>query len=128
MTPNSLSCCIFFVLSCFSRVQLFASPRTAACQSPASMRFFWQEYLSGLPSSPPGDLPDPGIEPASPALFTTEPQGKPHFPGTMCLEKNFSASRCFCILTALSSEGSSYTRAPGDVLGAEAVVSVAVGT
>ena len=40
-----------------------------------------QENWSGLPFSPPGDLPDPGIEPASPALvgrlFTTEPLGKP---------------------------------------------------
>ena len=38
-------------------------------------------YWSGLPFPPPGDLPDPGIEPASPALaggfFTTEPLGKP---------------------------------------------------
>ena len=36
-------------------------------QAPLSMRFHWQEYWSGLPFPPPGDLPDPGIEPASPA-------------------------------------------------------------
>ena len=40
-----------------------------------------QEYWSGLPFLPPGDLSDPGIEPASPILagrfFTTEPPGKP---------------------------------------------------
>ena len=46
------------------------------------MVFFQQEYWSGLPFPLLGYLPDPGIEPASPALtdgfFTTEPQGKPH--------------------------------------------------
>ena len=44
------------------------------------MGFPKQEYLRGLPFSSPGDLPDPGIKPASPALagrfFTTEPPGK----------------------------------------------------
>ena len=39
-----------------------------ACQAPLSMGFPRQEYWSGLPCSPPGDLPDPGIEPGSPAL------------------------------------------------------------
>ena len=41
-----------------------------------------QGYWSGLPFPPPGDLPDPGIEPTSPALagglFATEPSGKPY--------------------------------------------------
>ena len=46
-----------------SRVQLFATPWT-----PPSMGFSRQEYWSGLPSPSPGDLPDPGIEPRSPAL------------------------------------------------------------
>ena len=45
------------------------------------MRFPRQEYWSGLPIPPPGDFPDSGIEPASPALagrfFTTEPLRKP---------------------------------------------------
>ena len=44
------------------------------------MGFPRQEYWSGLPPPSPGDLPDPGIEPMSPALvgrfFTTEPPGK----------------------------------------------------
>ena len=56
------------------------TPRTAAHQAPLSMRFPKQEYWSGLPRPPPGDLPDPGIEPMSPALvgrfFTTAPPGK----------------------------------------------------
>ena len=58
-----------------SRVQLFATPWTVACQAPLSMEFSRQEYQSGLPFPPPGHLPDPGIEPVSPALagrfFTT---------------------------------------------------------
>ena len=41
---------------------------TAAFQAPLSMGFSRQEYWSGLPFSSPGDLPDPGIEPGSPAL------------------------------------------------------------
>ena len=65
----------------FSCVQHFATPRTIACQAPLSMKFSSQEYWSGLPCSPPGDLPDPGIEPASPALqadsLPSEPPGKP---------------------------------------------------
>ena len=41
------------------------TPWTVACQAPMFMEFSRQEYRSGLPFSPPGDLPDPGIEPAS---------------------------------------------------------------
>ena len=44
------------------------TPWTVACQDPLSMEFSRQEYWSGLPFPPPGDLPDPGIEPRSPAL------------------------------------------------------------
>ena len=51
-----------------SHVQLFATPRTVAYQAPLSMGFSRQEYWSGLPFPSPGDLPDPGIEPGSPAL------------------------------------------------------------
>ena len=45
-----------------------ATPWTVACQAPPSMGFSRQEYWSGLPFPSPGDLPDPGIKPASPAL------------------------------------------------------------
>ena len=45
-----------------------ATPWTVACQAPLSMRFSRQEYWTGLPFPSPGDLPDPGIEPRSPAL------------------------------------------------------------
>ena len=65
---------------CVSHVQLFATPLTVAHQVPLSKGFSIQEYWNGLPFPPPGDLSDPGIELASPALagifFTTEPLGK----------------------------------------------------
>ena len=59
----------------------FATPWTVAPQAPLSMELSGQEYWSGVPCPPPGDLPDPEIKPMSPALvgglFTTEPPGKP---------------------------------------------------
>ena len=73
-----------------------STPWTVAHQAPLSVEFSRQECWSGLPCPPPGDLPDPGIEPASPALagrfFTTEPPGKPlegedvctHIAGAWC--------------------------------------------
>ena len=54
------------MLSCFSCIQLFATLWTLAHQSPLCMGFSRQEYWSGLPGPPLGDLPDPGVEPASP--------------------------------------------------------------
>ena len=45
-----------------------ATLQTVACQVPLSVGFSRQEYWSGLPFPPPGGLPDPRIEPASPAL------------------------------------------------------------
>ena len=51
-----------------SPVRLFATPWTVGHQAPASMGFPRQQYWSGLPFPSPGDLPDPGIEPRSPAL------------------------------------------------------------
>ena len=67
-----------------SHVRLFATPWTVAHQLPLSVEFSRQEYWSGLPFPPPGDLPNPDIKllsPASPALagrfFTTVPPGKP---------------------------------------------------
>ena len=60
-----------------SRVRLFATPGTVAHQAPPSMGFSRQEYWSGLPFPSPGDLPNPGIEPGSPAFqadaLTSEP-------------------------------------------------------
>ena len=51
-----------------SRFQLFANPCTIAQQAPLSMGFPRQEYWSGVPFLSSGDLPDPRIEPRSPAL------------------------------------------------------------
>ena len=48
-----------------SCVQFFVTPWTVACQAPLSMGFSRQEYWSGLPCLPPGDLPNPGIKPES---------------------------------------------------------------
>ena len=56
------------VCEVFSPVRLFVTPWTGACQTPPSMEFSRQEYWGGLPFSSPGDLPDPGIKPRSPAL------------------------------------------------------------
>ena len=53
-----------------SRVRLFATSWTVARQAPLSVGFSRQEYWRGLPCPPPGDLPDPGIDPASPALLS----------------------------------------------------------
>ena len=71
---NSCAC----VLSHFSHIQLYVAVWTVVYQALLSMGFSRQEYRGGLPFPPPGDLPDPGIEPVSlmsPALasgfFTT---------------------------------------------------------
>ena len=54
-----------YMLSHFSHVQLFVTLWTVVCQAPLFMGFSRQEYWSGLPCPSPGDLPDPGIKPAS---------------------------------------------------------------
>ena len=61
---------VYFVLSHFSHVWVFANPWTAACQPPLSMGFSRQENWSGLPCPPPGDLSIPGIRPRYPTLQT----------------------------------------------------------
>ena len=74
----------WYMLNCFSRVRLFATPWTVAHKAPLSMEFSRQEYWSTLPFPTPGDLSDPQNKPsslASPALvgrfFTTIPPEKP---------------------------------------------------
>ena len=73
-----LTCCLVAVMS-----SSFASPWTAAHQVPLFMRSPRQEYWSGLPFPSPGDLPNPGIKPASPALrvdsLPLSYQGSPPF-------------------------------------------------
>ena len=83
-----------------SHVQRFVTPWTVACQVLLSIGLPRQEYWRPFP--PPGALPDPGIEPVSPALagrfFTTEPPGKLH--GIM----SFSFCVCVCACVALHSK------------------------
>ena len=57
--------CACGCLSRFSHVRLFGMLWTVACKAPLPVEFPRQEYWSGLPFPSPGDLPDPGIEPAS---------------------------------------------------------------
>ena len=71
------------LLSC---VQFFVTPWTVVCQAPLSVKFFKQEYWSGLPFPPPGNPPKPGIETSSPmssglagGFFITAPPGKPKY-------------------------------------------------
>ena len=70
-----------FKVKSLSRVRLFATPCTIAHQAPPSMDFSRQDYWSGLPFFSPGDLPNPGIEPWSPAFqadaLPSEPPGNP---------------------------------------------------
>ena len=84
------------MLNCFTCVRLFATLWTVAHQAPLSMGFSRQEYFSGLPCPPPGNLPNPGSEIGPPALQTDslpgEPQGKSHMPvETLCLCDNQTA-------------------------------------
>ena len=93
---------------------------TVTHQAPLSIGFSRQEYWSGLPCPPPGDLPDPGIKSRSPALqadsLPAEPQGKPKNTGVGSLslllrifppqESNWGLLHCRQILYQLSYQGS----------------------
>ena len=74
-----------YVLCCSvtSAVSDCLQPWAVTCQAHLSLGFSRQECWSGLPCPPPGGLPDPGIEPRSPALRAdstpTEPLGKPEY-------------------------------------------------
>ena len=72
---------LIHILSHFRHVWLYATLWTIAFQAPLSMGFSGQEYWSVLPCPTPGDLPNPGAEPASPTLqedsLPSEPPGKP---------------------------------------------------
>ena len=81
LTQHCKSTMRAYVLSRFSRVQLFATPWTVAHQAPLSTRSSRQEYWSGLSCPSSGDLPNPGIKPGSPTWLVnslpSEPAGKP---------------------------------------------------
>ena len=79
------------MLSHFSCVQITATLWSVAHQVPLSMGFSRQERWSWLPSPPPGDLPNPGIEPPSPALqvnfLSLSHQGSPERPNDLLLSQ-----------------------------------------
>ena len=79
---------IYIVWLCvLSHVQLFGTSWTVAPQAPLFMGFSRLEYWSGLPCPPPGDLPDPGIEPRSPALQADSLLSEPSWGLFMFLER-----------------------------------------
>ena len=79
--PDCFSSSSLSVLSCSVVSDSFVTPWTVTDQAPPSLGFSRQEYWSGLPFPSPGDLPNPGIEPRSPALqvesLPSGPPGKP---------------------------------------------------
>ena len=77
---NTVLCCA----QSLSPVHLFATPWTVARQAPLSMELSRPEYWSEQPNSSPGDLPNPGIEPRSPALQVDSLLPEP--PGNPCIE------------------------------------------
>ena len=76
-----------------SCLTLCLTPWTVACQAPLSMGFSRQEYWSGLPCLPPGDLPNPGTKPRSSTLqadsLPSEPPGKPYLQYIQLLLLNY---------------------------------------
>ena len=106
-----------------SCVQLFVTLWAIACQAPLSMGILRQEYRSGLPCPPPGDLPNPGIEPRSPTLqvdsLLSDSPGKHKNSGVGSLsllqgifpnqESNLDLLHCRQILNQLSYQGSPHT-------------------
>ena len=110
-----------FTLSHFSHVQFFVNPWTVARQASLSMGFSRQAYWSGLPCPPPGDVPNPGIEPVSlmsPALaggfFTTSGHlylvekpvnsqnfGNPTQKGDLTLFRNLQSSAVLVIIVGM---------------------------
>ena len=101
---TSYTRCCASLLSC---VQLFVTPWTVAHQGPLSVGFCRQEYWSELPCCPPGNLPNPWIEPMSPTLqadsLLSEPPGKP------LLQDHFSSVTHSC-LTLLRPHGLQHAR------------------
>ena len=77
-----------------------ATPWTVAQQAPLSTRFSGQEYWNGLPCPFPGDLPDPGIKPGSPALHADSPLSEP--PGK--LFKVWEVGVVYISMTALQTD------------------------
>ena len=77
--------CLKVKVKSLSRVQLLATPWTVAHQAPPFLEFSRQEYWSGLPFPPPGDLPDPGIKPRSPTLQADALPSEPQMSNSMLI-------------------------------------------
>ena len=91
-----------------SHVRLFAALWTVAHQAPPSMGFSRHKYWSRLPFPSPGDFPDPGIEPRSPALqadtLTSEPPGKPQWRSLTIIKKkklSILSARLWAVYTVI---------------------------
>ena len=80
-----------------AQLYLFVTLRTVAPQAPLSMGFSKEEYWSGLPCPPPGDLPNPGVEPASPHC----PRGTGEAPHPGLPDLRACALHC-CVIQCLS--------------------------
>ena len=120
MLPSSLFLLSPTCAELLSCVRFFVTPRTVARQAPLSMGFSRQEYWSGLPCPPPGDLPNSGIKARSPALqadsLPSEPPGKPKNTGLGSLsllqqvfltqESNRGLLNCRCIIYQLKYQAS----------------------
>ena len=96
---------LLLLLSRFSRVRLFATPWTVAHQAPPSLELSRQKYWSGLPFPSPGDLPNLGIKPSSPALqadaLCYEPPGKPLYPNATLFSHIVGKTRNFFQFTGV---------------------------
>ena len=122
--------CVKVKVKSLSRVRLFATPWTIAYQAPPSLGFSRQECWSGLPFPSPGDLPNPRIEPRSPAMqvdsLPAEPQGKPKNTGVSSLsllqwifltqESNRGLLHCRQTLYQLSYQGSPWYSRKGKII------------
>ena len=100
---------LFVVVWLLSPIWLFATPWTVTLQAPLSMGLYRQEYWSGMPLPSPGDLPNPGTEPASPALqadfLLSKPSGKPPV-------IQFSQFSCSVVSDSLQPHELQHTRPP----------------
>ena len=82
-----------------NRVWPFVTPWTVACQAPLTMRFSRQEYWSGLPCSPPGDLPSQGSNPGLPPyrwiLYHLSHPGSPSISLNLAFSLKWHHRLCF---------------------------------
>ena len=104
-------------------VQLSANPWTVAHKAPLSRDFSRQEYWSGLPCPPPGDLPQPGIKPAalSPALaggfFTTSAAWKDWVASRACVLSRSGRVQPFVVLWTIAHQAHCPWDSPGKYTG-----------